>query len=50
MRLAFERQYEINMPIPAPRKRDFGKLKFCARGAKIDERREMIDASGDLKT
>ena len=35
---------------PAPRKRDFGNLKFCARGAKFDERRETIDASGDKKT
>ena len=35
---------------PAQRKRDFGKLKFCARGAEVDERRETIDASGDLKT
>ena len=25
---------------PAQRKRDFGKLKFCARGAEVDERRE----------
>ena len=35
---------------PAQRKRDFGKLKFCARGAEVDERRETIDASGDKKT
>ena len=31
-RLAFERQDENSMPhSPAQRKRDFGKLKFCAR-------------------
>ena len=35
---------------PAQRKRDFGNLKFCARGAEVDERRETIDASGDEKT
>ena len=35
---------------PAQRKRDFGKLKFCARGAEVDDRRKTIDASGDKKT
>ena len=50
-RLAFGRQDGNSMPhSPAQRKRDFGKLKFCARGAEVDERRETIDASGDKKT
>ena len=50
-RLVFERQDGNSMPhSPAQRKRDFGKLKFCALGAEFDERRETIDANEDLKT
>ena len=42
---------EIVCHIPPPNASgDFGELKFCARGAEIDERHETIDASGDLKT
>ena len=40
-RLDFGRQDGNSMPhSPAQRKRDFGNLKFCARGAELDERRE----------